>query len=153
MGGQLSRAATRAKPAFPSTPLVSKPPTAPGPVVSEMERNRSITEMLNKATISSQGQQTSGSLGGQSNAAAVGDTATVKNLGLSDADFQQLLVLYARHPEQWDVRALCQKYDLSASSEAAVASALEYVVPFSVESDSTEPDMRPRAVPIEPAPK
>lgn len=138
LGGFLGRS-TAAAPNFPPIPTVpTQAARQAAPAISELERNRAITDMLNRSTITTQAQETKGA------APTTVDAKVAASTGLESDDLVELVVLHARQPERWDAEALANKF--SVSNKAALQSALKYVAPFRVEADESG---RNRAIRIE----
>ena len=137
MGGRWSRAipsrvATPA--AFPPAPTLPQRVVAAAPLAPEIDRNRALTDMLNKSTILTQNQPTGGAPPAATKAVAAksGDEAPPE--ALSSDDLQRMLILHAQQPKQWDARSLARKFGIP-SKEQEVALSLKYVIPYRIEED------------------
>ena len=148
MGGRWSRAVpdrslvARSVPsAFPPSPIV--PPRSPAggakaPATPEIERNRALTDMLNKSKILTTNQATGGIRPAVPQPSTVPQpSATGEELpsGISAESLVQLLALHARQPEKWDAGSLAKKYGVA--NETALAHALKYVRTYRVEEDDS----------------
>ena len=127
--------------AFPPSPIV--PPRSPAggakaPATPEIERNRALTDMLNKSKILTTNQATGGIRPAVPQPSTVPQpSATGEELpsGISAESLVQLLALHARQPEKWDAGSLAKKYGVA--NEAALAHTLKYVRTYRVEEDDS----------------
>lgn len=128
-------AASGGFPEMPSVPSQQMPSGTRPPLSAEMEMdaNRGIAEMLNKSSILTRAEPTTGSSSASSRTGGVESKSddAAQTGGLPVSDLMAALTLHAQQPDRWTPAALARKYDI-ADREASLASALSHLRPYTV---------------------